>query len=455
MLILVSFIHLSINVFSIGEYVSIDENCWSNKELVSSESNQESYRGIIKVDDEGTVHVAWKDHTDFLDSGDDWDIFYKKKPVNGNWTDTEIVSSESSGNSNCLSLFVEDNGIVHVGWKDQTDILDSGDDWDIFYKKKPVNGNWTDTEIVSTESSGVSNCPFLIVDDLGIIHFVWPDESDFMSSGLDIDIFYKKKLLDGNWTETEIISNDSVNDSLRPQLGFDSNNSIYVVWEESSNWFDSGYDSDIFFKFILIDDDWSDVELVSFDSLGQSVSCSIMVESDGTVHVVWIDNSYGDFDVFYNCRSVNGFWFNTELVSTESLRICNWARIDVDSNHVIHVVWNDETVYEKSSSDSDIIYKYKALNGNWSDFEIVSFDSHYDSFWPSISVEDNGFAHVSWWDDEGAGRWVTYYKMRSCEDFELFNDSNDEIIDDTPGFNLIIFCFALISFIFLMKKRWL
>jgi len=79
MLILVSFIHLSINVFSIGEYVSIDENCWSNKELVSSESNQESYRGIIKVDDEGTVHVAWKDHTDFLDSGDDWDIFYKKK----------------------------------------------------------------------------------------------------------------------------------------------------------------------------------------------------------------------------------------------------------------------------------------------------------------------------------------------------------------------------------------
>jgi len=75
---------------------------------------------------------------------------------------------------------------------------------------------------VSTESSGVSNCPFLIVDDLGIIHFVWPDESDYMSSGLDIDIFYKKKLLDGNWTETEIISNDSVNDSLRPQLGFDS-----------------------------------------------------------------------------------------------------------------------------------------------------------------------------------------------------------------------------------------
>ena len=35
------------------------------------------------------------------------------------------------------------------------------------------------------------------------------------------------------------------------------------------------------------------------------------------------------------------------------------------------------------------------------------------------------------------------------------NDSDDVIIDDTPGFNLVIFCFVLISFIFLMKKRWL
>jgi hypothetical protein len=393
-IILFSIINLSISTFSKN---TIDNNdiCWGDKEVISSESIDKAYRGIIQVDGDNNIHVAWKDQTNYLDSGDDWDVFYKMKPVGGNWTNTEVVS---------------------------------------------------------TESSGTSNCPNLIVDNSDVVHIVWSDSSNYLFSGDDLDIFHKIKLVDNTWTKTEVITLESENESLRPQLGFDSYDNVYLVWEEASDWFNSDYDTDIFLKFKKSDDDWSDIELVSSDSSGESVSSSISVGLDGSVHVVWTDSSFGDFDVFYNSRYPDGVWSNPELVSSESLQICNWPRIDVDDNNIVHVIWTDETVYENSGYDSDIIYKYKRLFGNWSYYEIASFDSSHDSFWPWISVEDNGFVHISWWDDKGDGEWVTYYKMRSCIDFDYFNESVDNKDNDAPNLSFFIICSIIVVYIFIFKK---
>ena len=423
---------------------------WGIKELVSSESNDKAYRGIIKADGLGNIHLAWKDKSSYLNSGEDWDIFYKMKNKYGNWTKTEVVSNSSTMDSNCLSMFVDINGNVHISWKDKSNYLNSGDDWDIFYKMKKTDGNWTNTELVSKMSDDTSNCPFLIVDNLGIVHIVWPDASDYLNSGEDLDVFYVYKSNNNNWSNASIITLNSYNDSLRPVLDFDANNNIYVIWEEKSNSLDSGFDSDIFFKLKTFDNNWSHLELVSSESNGESTASSIKVESDGQVHVVWTDNSYVDFDVFYKSRDLNSSWSNTEIVSSESLQICNWPRIDVDKNRVIHVVWVDSTIYNGTGFDSDIIYKYKNSSDYWSDYEVVSFDSFYDSFWPSISVDDECFVHVSWWDDEGGNKWVTYYKMRLSNDFPSYTDVNNN--NETPGFEFI-FLLILISFLILLKKK--
>jgi hypothetical protein len=69
---------------------------WSVNEVVSTESTEHSGRLPLKVDDDGIVHIAWEDLTDYSSSGNDRDIFYKFKPSNGSWSITEVVSAEST-----------------------------------------------------------------------------------------------------------------------------------------------------------------------------------------------------------------------------------------------------------------------------------------------------------------------------------------------------------------------
>ena len=70
------------------------------------------------------------------------------------WTPTEVVSTESTDNSNIPSLAVDSEGNIHIAWLDHTDYAGSGADYDIFYKRWEVsNSSWTTTEVVSTESN--------------------------------------------------------------------------------------------------------------------------------------------------------------------------------------------------------------------------------------------------------------------------------------------------------------
>jgi len=109
---------------------------------------------------------------------------------------TEVVSTESASNSYRPHLVVDSNGNVHVAWYDISDYGGSGTDADIFYKVKPAGGTWTTTEVVSTESTGSSLNPFLVVDSDGDIHVAWEDYTNTLGSGPDADIFYKELVHD-------------------------------------------------------------------------------------------------------------------------------------------------------------------------------------------------------------------------------------------------------------------
>ena len=65
---------------------------------------------------------------------------------------------------------------------------------EILYKCKTSGGNWPAfTELISSESSEWCSQPRLAVDSLGSVHIAWNDETDYAGSGIDSDIFYKKK----------------------------------------------------------------------------------------------------------------------------------------------------------------------------------------------------------------------------------------------------------------------
>ncbi|MHA1516257.1 MAG: hypothetical protein ACTSPF_12040, partial [Candidatus Heimdallarchaeaceae archaeon] len=94
------------------------------------------------------------------------------------WTFTEIVSTESTWLSSFPSIAVDTEGNVHVAWFEDTDYGGSGNDYDILYKRKEAStSTWTMTEVVSTESTSDSERPSIATDVEGNVHIVWHEDT--------------------------------------------------------------------------------------------------------------------------------------------------------------------------------------------------------------------------------------------------------------------------------------
>ena len=158
---------------------------------------------------------------------------------------TEVVSTESTGISEDPSLAVDLYGNVHVAWMDLTDYGGAGTDKDIFYRRYEVGNGWTTTEVVSTESTSGSDNPSLAVDLSGNVHVAWDDWTNYGGSGPDGDIFYKRYEVGSGWTTTEVISGFT-GDSYYASLAVDSGGNVHIAWEDST--VISGADWDIFYK---------------------------------------------------------------------------------------------------------------------------------------------------------------------------------------------------------------
>lgn len=374
---------------------------WSIAEVVSTESSDVSEYSSCDVDSDGTIHVVWMDNTDYGGSDDDRDIFYKHRVSGGNWSNVEIVSTESYANSWFPCLFAEEDGTIHVVWYDLTDYGGSGYDSDIFYKYRSSSGIWSSPEVVSTESTNHSVHPHIAVESDGTVHVAWRDYTDYDGSGLDYDIFYKKRHSGGSWSNTEVVSTESNNHSYGASLNIDDAGTVHVVWFDSSDYGGSGSDYDIFYKQRLSSGYWSTTEIVSEECIKNSFNPTSAVEPDGTFHVAWYDNtnyaeSGPDLDIFYKNRANTGSWSDIEVVSTESIGHSADPSLNLQNDGTIHVVWEDQTDYNSADTDEDIFYKQRSSNGLWSITEVVSTESTEPSSNPSSAVESDGTVHVTW-----------------------------------------------------------
>lgn len=399
-------IFIGASISGIGGAINVKKNVggmqrgWTATEVVSTESSSASSFPSVAVDSGGMVHVAWRDLTDYGASGTDFDIFYKYRDNSGAWSITEVVSMDSTEESRTPSLALDSSGTIHVAWRDDTNYGGSGTDKDIFYKCRDPTGVWSTTEIVSTESTEDSHSPSLDVESDGTVHVAWDDSTNYGGAGSDHDIFYKCRSNAGTWSATEVVSTESTIDSDNPSIAVESDGTVHVAWDDLTDYSGSGADFDIFYKYLDTNGIWSSAEVVSTESTQLSLWPSITVDSDKNIHVIWDDwTDYGgagvDEDIFYKIKTSSG-WSTTEVVSTESTEISYQSSLDVDSSYV-HVAWKDSTVYGGSGVDADIFYKYKSA-GIWSTTEVVSTESTAHSECPSLDIDTVGAVHVTWGD---------------------------------------------------------
>ena len=342
---------------------------WTTTEVVSTESTDYSHRPPIAVDSLGNVHIVWEDYTeDYAGSGTDKDIFYKRRNAStSTWTTTEVVSTESTDYSSSPSLAVDSLGNVLIAWDDGTNYAGSGTDADIFYKRWNASiSSWTTTEVVSTESTGNSLEPSLAVDPFGNVHMTWYDyTTNYAGSGTDHDIFYKRwDVSTSSWTTSEVVSTESTIGSVYPSLDVDPLGDVHIAWLDYSNYAGSGTDGDIFYKrWDASISSWTTTEIVSTESTGESAYPSLAVGILGDVHITWYDfTDYAgagtDSDIFYKRWDAStSSWTTTEIVSTESTSVSVSPSLAVDPLGNMHIAWEDMTDYTGSGGDKDIFYK--------------------------------------------------------------------------------------------------
>lgn len=103
----------------------------------------------MKVDDTGIFHILW------YETGVDWQVYYRSFNINTqSLSTTQLVSQGLSDISFEGKLEVDSKNNVHVMWMDSTNYTNSGNDYDRFYRRYNAIGNsWSTIEIVTTEST--------------------------------------------------------------------------------------------------------------------------------------------------------------------------------------------------------------------------------------------------------------------------------------------------------------
>ncbi len=350
-------------------YANYTGSGWSNATAISDLygwNNGDSYDPSVAVDGNGNVHVVWHDATNG-EWGTDLEIMYTNYTASG-WSNATAISDLygwNNGESYWPSVTVDGSGNVHVVWNDYTagGWGGGGSDPEIFYTNYTASG-WSNATAISDLygwNNGESYRPSVAADGSGNVHVVWEDDTDG-AWGTDIEIFYTKYTASG-WSNPIAISDLygwNNGESYRPSVAADGSGNVYVVWQDltSGAW---GTDDEIMYANYTAAG-WSDATVIS-DLYGWnndfSGGPSIAVDGTGNLHVVWHDDTDGEWGTDYEIM----YTILTEKPSSSNPS--DIFMLTMGSDTIDWVIWDESGIGKYRVSVYDIINKSYYLWVNW------------------------------------------------------------------------------------------
>jgi len=357
----------------------ISAQTWTSAKRLTWSAETSEYPAIaIGLGDE--IHVVYDDRTP-----GNYEIYFKRSSNGGgSWITNRMTWS--SGNSYYSAITVDSNNYIHLVWQDNA--LSSNHE--INYKKSTDGGaSWTHKRL--TYSSGDSYNPAIAVDSNHHIHLVWSDWTN------NPQIYYKKSTDGGaSWTTKRLTYSSDW--SLSPAIAIDSNNYIHLVWHDGS----PGSPEIYYKKSTDGGTTWTHKRLTY--SSGNSKVSSIAVDSSNNIHVMWGDDTPGNYEIYYKKSTNGGATWTTKRLTYNS----GWSSnpdIAIDSNNYIHMVWLDNSldsnheIYYKRSTDGGVTWTHKRL----------THSSGYTGG-PAIAVDSSDNILVVWFDTTVAGHGEIYYR---------------------------------------------
>jgi hypothetical protein len=304
------------------------------------------------------------------------------------WTSNQRLTW-NSGASGWPVMTLDVGNYIHVLWEDDTPGKS-----EIFHKKSTNLGDtWLGVKNLSSTPGDSWNVT-VALDASGTLHVLWNDKTPG-----NYEIYYTRSTDRGDtWAVSQRLTWTAA-DSWSPEIVMDFSNNIHVVWFE----FTAG-NAEIFYKRSTDQGiTWAATQRLCWTS-GFSLEPAITADSSGNIHVIWSDNSPGNNEIYYKKSPDKGVTWAPLRKLTWTAGESAYPRIVFDAWDNIHLVWMDNT-----PGNAEIYYKVSTDGGvSWSAAQRLTSTSG-NSFNPFLAVDTYGNLHVVWHDDT-PGNFQIYYK---------------------------------------------
>jgi len=329
----------------------------------------------IAADLNSNVHVTWCD--DMASEFNNYDIYYKQSTDRGSSWGGVTRLTWNSGYSIFPKITTDKNNNIHIVWQDN-----SSGNYEIYYKRSTDAGNtWSFKRL--TWSPGESYLYSITSDKDNDVHIVWEEESSGRTN-----IYYKKSINSGLSWSNPVRLTWNIGNSGDPYIGVDNNKNLYVVYCNtiSGNWelyLKQSTDQGI---------TWTGPKRLTWFNCVCNSEGIIVDQGDG-IHIVWIGYKIpgSNYDIYHKHSTDGGVTWSLPKQITWNSGNSIAPALATTSDNDIHIVWQDDT-----PGNYEIFFK-ESLNGGttWSkSFQVTSNEGHSQR--PSFGSDSYKNLHVVW-----------------------------------------------------------
>jgi len=259
-----------------------------NKQANSGLDNLNSSRPATVCDTDGNIWAVWH-----AGPGGSRNVYVAKLAAGADNFGASVQIRSNSSDQACPAIALGTDDKLYVVWQDNRQADDNNQgQWDIYVSTSVDGTSWSAERRVNDPNEGSQIYPAIVVDGQSPnrAHVVWQDGR---AGNQDICIAtWRNGFM--NQTVSQPITSDTSNQTT-PAIAVDSSNTVYVLWTDARNATKDIYGA--------AGSPWTNVPVVT--KAADQSSPAIAVESTGSVlHMLWVDNTPGDSDIYY--ASSNG-----------------------------------------------------------------------------------------------------------------------------------------------------
>ncbi len=360
---------------------------WSTP-ISLSKGLESAWFPYVAVDYEGGAHAIWAGvHSRSAAIERLRDLLYYTGQTGEPWSIPNDVAVAPYGRVIRAALASDNEGKLHMVYRD--------DAW-LYYKQVPAGDAWSAAAWTSPRmiSDLDSYLPDIAVDSQGTIHIVW-------TKGVGIcpicfPVFYRNSTDGGRtWSYPRQLSRSGAFWA-RLQIMIDSQDSIYVVWDDVDE--RGELISSAYVRSSDKGESWS--APVQFESLvGISRQAAMGIDGQGNVVAVWRTDQ--DDYIYYQLSSDSGISWSVPTIITGVLARprpgeSGFDKYDMatDSGGNLHLVVVGRT--KESEQDPPGVYHLEWDSTSWSPATLLFTEPDLFPEYPSVAIGEGNRLHAVW-----------------------------------------------------------